>query len=50
MNLVETFLGVSQDEDRYTIFNDWCKSEGVIMPKLEYPAVFEDGLIGARVT
>jgi hypothetical protein len=22
------------------MFNEWCKKEGVIMPKLEYPAIF----------
>ena len=32
------------------MFNEWCKREGVIMPKLEYPAYFEDGLVGVKVT
>ena len=32
------------------MFLDWCKAEGVIMPKIEYPAYFENGLIGARCT
>ncbi len=27
----------------------WCRENGVIMPKLEYPAVFEGGLQGMRV-
>ncbi len=36
--------------DKYDQYNKWCKDNGVHMPKLEYPAVFEGGLIGARVT
>ena len=30
------------------MFLDWCIKEGVIMPKLEYPAKFENGVIGVR--
>jgi hypothetical protein len=30
------------------MFNEWCQKEGVLMPKLHYPAYFENGLIGAR--
>ena len=30
------------------MFVDWCKNEGVVMPKLEYPAKFENGLIGIK--
>jgi hypothetical protein len=30
-------------------FREWCESNGVKMPKLEYPAFFEGGLIGVRV-
>ena len=26
----------------------WCAENGVKMPKLEYPAVFEQGLLGVR--
>jgi len=29
-------------------FNAWCHNEGVIMPKVEYPAYFEGGLVGVR--
>ena len=43
--------GEAVDEnDKYEMFNEWCRKEGVIMPKLEYPAVFENGLIGVRCT
>lgn len=28
----------------------WCIDGGMIFPKLEYPAYFEDGLIGVRAT
>ena len=30
------------------MFNKWCEQEGVFMPKLEYPADFGGGLLGAR--
>ena len=33
---------------KYERFNQWCKQEGVIMPKLEYPAEFEGGLVGTK--
>ena len=32
------------------VFNEWCRENGVIMPKLEYPGYFEGGLIGVRAT
>ncbi len=37
-------------KDKYEMFNEWCDKQGVHMPKLQYPAYFEGGLIGARVT
>lgn len=27
---------------------DWCLNNGVKIPKLEYPAVFDHGLVGVR--
>ena len=42
--------GVPDPVDKYTMFNEWCSKEGVIMPKLEYPAFFDGGLIGIRCT
>ena len=30
------------------IFNAWCAENGVLKPKLEYPAYFEGGLVGMR--
>ena len=30
------------------VFMDWCFANGVICPKLEYPAYFEGGLVGVR--
>ena len=36
------------DKDKYTLFNEWCKENGIVCPKLEYPAEFEFGLIGVR--
>jgi len=34
--------------DRFKAFNQWCKAEGAIHPKLEFPVYFEGGLLGAR--
>ena len=28
------------------MFLDWCRKEGVIGPKLDYPAIFENGVMG----
>lgn len=38
----------NQSEDKFKIFKDWCFSNGVICPKLEYPAYFDFGLLGMR--
>lgn len=32
------------------MFLKWCKRQGVVSPKLEYPAKFENGLLGIRCT
>ena len=46
---IDWFLTGKPDEiDKYTMFNEWCAKEGVYMPKLEYPANFDGGLLGAR--
>lgn len=37
-----------QEEDKFVLFNRWCQENGVICPKIEYPAQFEFGLIGAK--
>ena len=26
--------------DKFTMFNEWCQKEGLIMPKCEYPCYF----------
>ena len=49
MNLAEKFFGIGPNEDRYKPFVEWCQQEGVIMPKIEYPAWFEGDLLGAKV-
>ena len=36
-------------DNKYKEFNAWCLKEGIIMPKLQYPAFFEEGLIGTKV-
>ena len=30
------------------VFNEWCRENGVKMPKVEYPAYFDGGLVGVR--
>ena len=30
------------------MFRAWCKNEGVVMPNLEFPAEFENGVTGMR--
>ena len=36
--------------DKYEAFKAWIAKEGVIMPKVCYPAVFENGLVGVKST
>lgn len=48
---IEDFLlqdGEVEPVDKISMFLDWCKKEGVVMPKCEYPAYFKNGLIGVR--
>ena len=45
---IESFLNVNDKRDKFEVFNEWCKKEGVLMPALEYPAYFEGGLIGIK--
>lgn len=47
-NLTEIYA--SHQEAKYEIFNDWCQQNGVIMPKLDYPATFDGGLLGVRAS
>ena len=35
--------------DKFSIFMDWLLKEGFYMPKLQYPAYFDDGLCGTKV-
>jgi hypothetical protein len=37
-----------QQEDKYDAFKSWIEKEGVIMPKVLFPAVFENGLVGVK--
>jgi hypothetical protein len=37
-------------KDKYTLFNNWCQQQGVIMPKLKYPCYFENGLLGVGIS
>ena len=36
--------------DKIQMFNEWAIAEGAVMPKIEYPAYFGDGLVGMRCT
>lgn len=35
-------------KDRMTMLVEWCQKEGLIMPKLKYPAYFAGGVIGIK--
>ena len=35
-------------KDKYVLFKEWLHTNGVIMPKLEFPGYFEDGLVGVK--
>ena len=41
---------MEKSEDKYKVFNEWCKQQGIIMPKLEYPVEFENGVLGSKFT
>ena len=46
---VENLVDFKTEHQRKAkVFMDWCTEGGMIFPKLEYPAYFEDGLIGVR--
>lgn len=47
---MEAELKRADEQDRYTRFNKWCQEVGIRAPKLEYPAIFDGGLCGVRVT
>ena len=44
MNAQETTTLLSQH--KYKEFNSWAKRNGVIAPKVSFPSVFNDGLVG----
>ena len=41
---------VASTEEKVANFLEWARNEGVVMPKLEYPAYYENGLVGIRCT
>ena len=47
---MEAELRRVSDLDRFELFNKWCEEVGIRAPKLEYPAFFDGGLCGVRVT
>lgn len=46
---IDLYLDIPEnEEDKFSMFLNWCKSEGIVMSKLEYPAYFQNGLVGVR--
>lgn len=42
-------MGISEEQyEKYKRFNEWCVQNGVIGPKVFYPARFSNGLIGMK--
>ena len=39
-----------ESPDKYEKFVIWCKQNGVIAPKVKWPAFFDDGLLGVECT
>ena len=39
-----------ESSDLWKNFTSWCFKQGVLAPKVEFPAVFEHGLVGVKVT
>ena len=35
---------------KYITYVNWCKRNGVVMPKVEFPAYFENGLVGIKAS
>ena len=40
--------GYTESKDIITLFKEWCTKEGVIMPKLEWPVDFGNGIVGMQ--
>lgn len=36
-------------QDKYEMFNEWAAKNGALTPKMQWPAWFDDGLLGAKV-
>ena len=37
---IEEMMDEVDKRDKYELFKEWCINEGVIMPKIGYPATF----------
>ena len=37
-----------KNQDRFQLFNQWCKDEGVVMPKLKFPVFYENDIVGVK--
>ena len=45
---IQYFVDDDYPSTKYQDFVAWCKKEGVHMPKVDFPAYFEDGLMGLK--
>jgi hypothetical protein len=45
---IQYFVDDEYPSTKYQDFLAWCKKEGVHMPKVNFPAYFEDGLMGLQ--
>lgn len=50
MDFYLTKDGFVETREKYAMFLEWCRVEGVVMPKVEYPVQFENGVVGVRCT
>ena len=47
---IDDLMDQKDERDKLEVFNNWCAEEGVLMPKIQYPAEFEQGLLGLKCT
>ena len=41
-------MEADQVDQKVEKFLEWCTLSGIIAPKIKYPAIFENGLVGIR--
>ena len=49
---INTVTATNEDKgsmtEKYKAFMEWCDKVGIVSGKLEFPAIFEGGLVGVR--